>query len=169
MVNTGPIPGANFTSDTKNYPWHQPPKYTDISEALDKIVEKLMTDDADKKVSALAEIGIPLYRIAALIVMEGIAEGQWTVDMGLLLVGPVCKIVEVICVQYDVEYSVGIEEERKFVTGVFVNAKAGKTKTNSKVKAALPEIKQEAEAQNIEELPETGEGFASPTAPEGMS
>ncbi len=157
MVNSGPIPGANYTSDTKNYPWHQPPKFTDISEALDKIVEKLMTDDADKKVTALAEIGIPLYRIAALIVMKGVAEGQWTVDLGLLLVGPVCKVIEIICVQYDVEYKLGIERDDKFVTGMFVKAKAGKTKTNAQLTEALPEIKDDAQEQE-----EPQGGFTSP-------
>ena len=26
---SGPIPGENFTSDERNYPWHRPPEYTD--------------------------------------------------------------------------------------------------------------------------------------------
>ena len=31
----GPIPGENFTSETKNYPWHRPPEITDYDEALE--------------------------------------------------------------------------------------------------------------------------------------
>ncbi len=167
MVNSGPIPGANFTSDTKNYPWHQPPKYTDISEALDRIVEKLMADDADKKVAALAEVGIPLYRVAGLIVMEGVSEGQWTVDLGLLLVGPVCKVLEIICVQYGIEYDVGIEEKSEFVTGFFVKSKNVKP-TSKVIRKELPEIKKEAVAQEKAE-PEADiqqEGFAAMNKPQ---
>ena len=35
-----PIPGANYTSDTRNYPWHRPPDITDVDEALEHIMER---------------------------------------------------------------------------------------------------------------------------------
>ena len=31
---SGPIPGENFTSDERNYPWHRPPEYTDMDLSL---------------------------------------------------------------------------------------------------------------------------------------
>ena len=37
----GPIPGANYTSDTKNYPWHRPPDFTNLDDAIEDSVKKL--------------------------------------------------------------------------------------------------------------------------------
>lgn len=155
MVNSGPIPGANFTSDTKNYPWHQPPEFTDISEALDKIVSRITDKNISRKLVALAEVGIPLYRIAGFVIMEGISQGKWTTDLGLLLVGPTCKIIEILCTQYDVEYDLGLEEDESFVTGLFVQAKM-QGMSNDEVEKALPDIKAQAEEQEAAP-PEGGE------------
>lgn len=174
------IPGANFTSDTRNYPWHQPPEFTDISLALDKIAEKLVNKKTARKLVATAEVGIPLYRIAMLIVMEGVSIGKWTVDMALLLAGPVTKMIEILCVQYDVEYSLGLEEEEEFVTGFYVKSVAGGGK-ETKLEKAMPEIKAQAESFEEQEAPESPleeggmeepeteeepEGFAMPPAKE---
>lgn len=161
----GPIPGENYTSDTKNYPWHQPPKYTDIGEALDKVVEKITDEKVAKKLISLAQVGIPLYRISALVVMEGVGGGLWTVDMALLLVGPITKIIEIMADNYGVEYTIGIEpEEDNTPTGLFVKMKhEAKMKARSNVikivKEELPEIKAEAETQ---EAPAGGEEEKTP-------
>ena len=32
-----PIPGENYTAETKNYPWHRPPDIVDYDEAIDFI------------------------------------------------------------------------------------------------------------------------------------
>ena len=37
-VFDGPIPGANFTSDERNWPWHRAPDITDTDEALETIL-----------------------------------------------------------------------------------------------------------------------------------
>jgi hypothetical protein len=149
----GPIPGENYTSDTKNYPWHQPPQYTDISEALDKVVVKITEPNVAKKLVSLAQVDIPLYRIAALIVMEGVEGGLWTVDMGLLLIGPVTKIIEIMADNYGVPYKIGIEpEEDNTPTGLFVKMKYEAKQANRNgvirmIKEELPEIKDQAAAQ----------------------
>ena len=33
-----PIPGANYTSDTRNYPWHRPSDITTYDEAVSVLV-----------------------------------------------------------------------------------------------------------------------------------
>jgi len=185
MVNSGPIPGANFTSDTKNYPWHQPPEFTDISDALDKIVQKITEKAPLKSVLGLAELGIPLYRIAGIVIMQGVSEGKWTVDMALLLVGPTTKIIEMICSQFGVEYTLGIEEEEDtepdgvFYKMSYENQLKKPNKVLSIISEEVEQVKAEAEDQEgpQEEAVEPDiqqEGFAKmrktpvPTEEEGM-
>jgi len=124
-----PIPGENYTSDTKNYPWHQPPEYKNPQDALDKMSVKLTDPKVSHGLVSLAEAGIPLLRIAQMICMEGIAQGKWTVDTALLLAGPFCKIVEMMCDLFDVDYDLGIEEDNSFNTGVFYKGTADMIKS----------------------------------------
>ena len=121
----GPIPGENYTSDTKNYPWHQPPEFTDISDALDKVATKITDPKVAKGFTALAEVGVPLYRLSGMIVMQGVSNGLWTIDLGLLMVGPVTKMLEIICDTMGIECKLGIEdEEDDMPTGVFFKRNA---------------------------------------------
>jgi len=119
-VNSGPIPGANMTSDTKNYPWRQPPKYADVNKAMDFLADKLTKFKTANGVLTMAELEIPLYQIAQIILMQGVAEGMWTVDFALLLCGPLTRMIELICIGFDVDYDLGIEEDHNdFNTGDF--------------------------------------------------
>lgn len=115
----GPIPGENYTSDTRNYPWHQPPEFADISEALDKMSVTLTTPKIARPIMAFAEAGFPLVNISMMIVMQGLSEGKWTMDMGILLAGPITKIIEIMCDSYDIKYTLGFEEDDSFLTGTF--------------------------------------------------
>jgi hypothetical protein len=149
-INSGAIPGENFTSDTKNYPWHQPPEFTDINKALDVVGKKLTEFKRANSILTMVEMGVPLTRVADMIVTAGIGEGKWTPDFALLIAGPVTRMIELICIGFDVEYTLGIEEdEDDFVTSTFFSEDK-KLKDNSSgfelVKEELPGIKQEAEA-----------------------
>lgn len=117
--NEGPIPGENFTSDTKNYPWHQPPEFTEINKALDMLAKKITGFKTANGILTIAELGVPLYRISSMIVMAGIGEGKWTPDFALLIAGPLTKMIEVMCIGFDVEYNVGIDEDETIFTGDF--------------------------------------------------
>lgn len=148
----GPIPGENFTSDTKNYPWHQPPEFSNVGDALEKMALKLSSPKVARGVMAFADAGFPLTRITQMIVMEGVAQGKWTVDMGLLLAGPFCKIMEIMCDSYDINYKLGIEEDDDFQTGTIFKGmveldKQSKQATNiyKVVKEQLPAIEEAAD------------------------
>jgi len=160
---SGPIPGENYTSDTKSYPWHQPPEFSNVADALDKMAIKLSSPKVARSIMAFAEAGFPLTRITQMIVMEGVAQGKWTVDMGLLLAGPFCKIMEIMCDSYDLEYTIGIEEEDEYHTGAFFKNQA-ELETKSKqatniykvVKQELPAIQEAAEEQEDPAAPDQG-------------
>lgn len=152
MPNTsGPIPGANFTSDTKSYPWHQPPEFTDINKALDMLGDKITEFKTANGILTFVELGAPLYKVSQMILMQGVAEGKWTPDFALLLAGPLTRMIEIICIGMEVEYQVGIDDDPDdFETGTFFqNQKKAETPAGGfkLLDQELPEIKEAAEAQ----------------------
>jgi hypothetical protein len=149
-VNAGPIPGENYTSDTKNYPWHQPPEYTDLDEALDYLSGRLTQFKVANGLLTLAETGVPLYKVAHFVLLSGVGEGKWTPDFALLLAGPVTRMIEMMCIGFDVEYDLGIyDDEDEFETGNFFKHEneLKMPKTMKLIEEELPEIKAEAEQQ----------------------
>ena len=150
-VTSGPIPGANFTSDTKSYPWHQPPEFTNINKALDMLADKITEFKVANALMTFVEMGAPLYKVSSMVLMQGVAEGKWTPDFALLLAGPLTRMIEMICIGFEVEYDVGIDDDpNDFETGTFfeLQAKAETPSGNFKLlDQELPEIKEAADAQ----------------------
>lgn len=149
---SGPIPGENFTSDTKNYPWHRPPEFTDINKALDMLAKKITKFEVANGILVFVELGIPLTNITSMIIMAGIGEGKWTPDFGLLLAGPLCKMIETLAIGFDLEYTVGIETEDDMFTGEFFKEKEKLKNFSTEdafkiVSEELPDIKAEASSQ----------------------
>lgn len=171
MMNngSGPIPGENFTSDTKNYPWHQPPEFVDIDEALDMISKKLTNFKRANGILTFVEMGVPLTRIADMILTSGIGEGKWTPDFALLLAGPVTRMIELICIGFGVEYTIGIEEdEDDFNTATFFTEDMKLKENNSGfkiLKEELPNIKEQAADGEGKETDLQSSGFMAMQAP----
>lgn len=120
IKDDGPIPGENFTSDTKNYPWHQPPEFTDLGKALDKLSIKLTDKKTVNKLVTTMEMGFPLVSVAQLILMEGVGQGKWTVDLALLMSGPTTKILQIIADSFEIEYELGLDDEDDTPSGTFL-------------------------------------------------
>lgn len=172
----GPIPGENYTSDTKNYPWHQPPEHASVPEALDMLSVKLTEPKTARGLVAMAEAGFPLVNISQMIIMEGVAQGKWTIDMGLLIAGPVTKIIEIMCNIHNVEPDIGIAEDEEFHTGAFfkgeVEAKkraASKGEMFKTVAEELPKIESVAEEQSNNPPAEDGSGGDEGLAQQGFA
>ena len=119
-VNSGPIPGENYTSDTKNYPWRQPPQFNNVEDALDMLAEKLTNFKTANGILTMVELGFPIYKIVHMLLMLGVNEGKWTVDFMFLLAGPLARMIELICIGFGVDYDLGIyDDEDDFETGTF--------------------------------------------------
>lgn len=117
QVPTGPIPGENFTSNEKNYPWHRPPDYTDMDSALEKVVADFEDDpNVMHKYMSYLSVDIPVTAVTDMIVTKGISKGYWTVDFGILLAGPIAKILTIIAKSFDIKYELGIDEELNYPT-----------------------------------------------------
>lgn len=167
-VNNAPIPGENMTSDTKSYPWHQPPEFTDLDKALDWIGTRITKFQVANGLGTMAELGMPIYQISQIFLMQGVAEGKWTVDFALMLAGPVARMIELICVGFKIDYQLGIDDDEPFETGTFFK-KDHELKAPASFKLLseeMPEIKEAAAGQG--EGPGTpSDGGASEEGPTG--
>lgn len=120
QINSGPIPGANMTGDTKNLPWHQPPKFTDIDDAMDYIADKLTKFPVANGFLTMSEIGLPIVKQVELFLMQGVSQGFWTLDYAILLAGPVARLVELLHIGFHIPYVMGYEQDpNDFDTGEF--------------------------------------------------
>lgn len=142
-TNDGPIPGENFTSNTKNYPWHRPPEIKDLDEGVDFFVKKVV---ADKKKAngliTLIEMGFPISTTVDIFLTQGISGGKWTPDFALLLAGPIARIIEMMAKGAGIkDYVRGWEDETKIPTATFF--KLGMKKSDMP-KSSIVEAKKQA-------------------------
>lgn len=106
----GPIPGENFTSDTKNYAWHRPPEITDMDTAIEASIKQLSSKTGAYGVLNSLLGGLTVVKAAELFVMSGVSKGKWTPDFAILLAGPVAKMIEIMAKDAEIKYNMGIDD-----------------------------------------------------------
>ena len=149
-----PIPGANYTSDTRNWPWHRPPDITDIDDCLDYVMENLTETDAGLRYMAMIEAGMPITTITDMVVTLGVGKGKWTPDFAILVAGPVTKIIEIMAKSYNIEYDLGIDEEPDYKSAVYYQ-------TFGRDIGAIKDKKEVEELPEVEEDTKDEAGFMS--------
>ena len=105
----GPIPGENYTSDTKNYPWHRPPEYDDLDKAIEYIGKRLTNQEYAVGVLTMLEAGIPIVDLTQMFLMSGVGACKWTLDFALLLAGPTAHIIQIIAKGYGLKPNMGFK------------------------------------------------------------
>lgn len=118
----GPIPGENFTSDTKNYPWHRPPEHTDLDSAIEASFKKLTDEDNSVGLLTMIEMGVDIATLTDMFVTAGIGAGKWTPDFAILLAGPVSHIIYLMAKGYGLDCDLGIYDRKKPLTKSFFEA-----------------------------------------------
>jgi hypothetical protein len=113
-----PIPGANYTSDTRNYPWHRPPDITSTDEALEHVMEVLTETDAGKRYMSLIEAGTPIASITDIVVTLAVGRGKFSIDFAILIAGPVTRMLEIMAKSYEIEYDLGIDVVDTYTSSV---------------------------------------------------
>lgn len=121
-VTDHPIPGENYTSDTKNYPWHRPPEMTDLNSAFEYIVEQISEEDVSTSIITMMEIGVPVSRLVDMLITAGIGGGKFTVDYGLLMAGPLSHVLCLMARRMDVDVDLGVKKKSKMPTKAFFDA-----------------------------------------------
>lgn len=90
----GPIPGANFTSDTRNYPWHRPPQITKYDEAVADAFDSLNTEQEAELLYSMLDLEVPVYMITSTFLLRQIAKGKISIDLAILISGPVARMID---------------------------------------------------------------------------
>lgn len=122
LVFDAPIPGENYTSDVKNYPWHRPPEVTDYDEAIEFAMEGLMDEDTSVTYMTLLETGVDIVTATDIFVTLGIGAGKWTPDLAVLIAGPVSRILEIMAKYHDIDAKLGTEIELPRATAAYLKA-----------------------------------------------
>ena len=120
------IPGENYTSNTKNYPWHRPPKFDTLEECVSYTMDNLSNPKHAKGLLTMLEIGMPITFAVDTIVTAGIGSGKWTPDQAILMAGPVARFIEIMAKGAGIDYTLGLDTKDnvpsadllKFLSGV---------------------------------------------------
>jgi len=112
----GPIPGENYTSDTKNYPWHRPPDITDYDEAVEYVIEQISDKTRISMIYTMIENGISLVGIVSTINMLNIGNGKYPIDLSILISGPVARFIEIMAKKNGFEPKMGTPEDQIITT-----------------------------------------------------
>jgi hypothetical protein len=156
VAPSGPIPGENYTSDTRNYPWHRPPEFTDLDKAIDMIAKRMFSEEGRGAVVML-KAGIDVASITEMFLMSGVGAGKWTVDFALLLAGPVSHILCLMAEAYDIEYDLGIEDKTPKQTAAFLKEMRKDEEAKRLVLQQIPQVQEQA-AEQVPEAPAPAAG-----------
>ena len=110
-IPNGPIPGENYTSDTKNYPWHRPPDITNLDKGIEAIAKQISTKEGVFGILNTLQMGIPVVQVATIIVTSGIGAGKWTPDYAVLLAGPCARLIQIMADNAKIKYDMGLEDK----------------------------------------------------------
>lgn len=107
----GPIPGENYTSNTKNYPWHRPPEITDMDKAIEESIKKMTSRKGAYSLLNMLQAGVTIVQAADMFVTSGVMQGKWTVDFAILLAGPVARMMEIMAKDAGITFALGLDED----------------------------------------------------------
>jgi hypothetical protein len=153
----GAIPGENYTSDTRNYPWHRPPDLTDLDEIVEDVIITISERTVLPTVMSQLALGATVSGITDYLIMSKISEGKFAIDMGLLAAGPVARFIQIMADDFDVDYEMGLEEEFKVLTPNIIKS----------LKQAVEEEEEAVVEEPAPEEPEEDLGFMA--RPEGAA
>lgn len=88
-----PVAGQSLTDTPKNAKWEHPAQYSNPSDAINMVYEKIMKPDNIKQTILLLKMGTPVEAITRTVLMAGFSEGKWTPDTALLIAKPVAAII----------------------------------------------------------------------------
>jgi hypothetical protein len=143
MKFEGPIPGENYLTDTKNYPWHRPPDLVDYDEAVSYMLDKIDEPEQIELVFAMLQIDAHVATVVSTLLLQGISKGKFSIDLAMLMAGPLARYIEIKANNSGIKHEMGVEKADRMVL------------TPTLLKAALGIIEQpEEESEEIKALRE---------------
>lgn len=149
-----PIPGEHLTKNSKNKPWHSPPKYAKFDDALEYFFDEVIPQkEFLPSIITLAESNVPITGVVSAMLLGHSSKGRFTPDMALKLAGPVYKLVTRALDAVEVDYLTGFESAEE--TQAKISGK-GAPKAGKKLsKAQESEMERITEETKVE-IPEGG-------------
>ena len=112
-----PIAGANYAADTRNYPWHRPPDLVNYDEGVDYLIQKMNEPQELELVYALLDIDAHISTIVSSLLMQGISRGKFSIDLAVLMAGPIARYIGILADEQDIKYNMGVgDEDRVSIT-----------------------------------------------------
>jgi len=143
-----PVPGQSLTDTPGNYPWEHPPKMLQPEMVLDILWERLTTPEALEEIITMLDAGVPVEAIVRVITFVGFAEGEFTPDVGFLIVEPLMEMITAIGVRAKIKnlrISLSDLSNKKFKKDMaklkYVNEEIQMKKNNSKKLPMITEQK----------------------------
>jgi len=106
-----PIPGANFTSNVKNYPWHRPADLVDYDESVDYMISKIKEPEQQELVFSMLEIDVHVTTVVSAILMQAISRGKISIDTAILIAGPLARYISIIATDSGIKHEMGVEDK----------------------------------------------------------
>jgi len=126
MEFKAPIPGANFTADTRNYAWHRPPDITNYDEAVDYYLKKMDEEQETELIAAMLQIDVHITTIVSGLLMQGISKGKLPIDLAILIAGPLARYIEIVAKSMNIKYEMGVEDKDRIqITPTLLRASLG--------------------------------------------
>ena len=108
-----PIAGANYAADTRNYPWHRPPDITSYDEGVDYLITKMQEPEELELVYALLEIDATIATVVTSVLMQGISRGKFSIDLAILMSGPVARYIGILADEQEMKYDMGVGDDSR--------------------------------------------------------
>ena len=159
IMADAPIPGENYLSDTRNYPWHRPPEIVDYDQAVDYLINRLTETEHSELIYSLMKTKQPLTGIVAGIMMQSIGRGKIAIDLAILAAGPIYRYLEILAEQNGIEYESGLEDKGRIpLTPTTLKAAVGILDDDEpEAEIETPNAIIDATQQGLMERPETPE------------
>ena len=91
---SGPIPGQSLTAEPGSRPWEKPSQFSNLDDAMDEMIPRIMNPRVALSMADLMEKGMPATTITDTILTNGFMEGKWSPDLMTLLALPMYELVK---------------------------------------------------------------------------
>ena len=134
-----PIAGQGLTHELGNRPWQNPPQYSNVEEALQFHIPRIVNPDRQEELMNVIETGVPLTIIAETLQSGAVMQGKHSVDVGILIIPVLMETLAYLAEEQGVKYVMGTE------------LKTDDTPSESAIALAMKKIREKRGALDKEE------------------
>ena len=114
-LNKGrPVPGQSLTNSPQEpYNWERPPEFTSPREAMYKIFDSLLEEEALLNTLSALDNGAGVIDIASVVLYAGFIEGKWSPDLMLLLMETTMYMIIALAQKADIDFNLDAGDDEQ--------------------------------------------------------